>query len=148
MKTPRIIELLTLLFCVSIMACMVTGCKVGNGKVDPIEGAVFSLAVGAALDARPELATPAAAVSGALLDVMSDETTVDLDNVDAVIGTELSRLNLTPTVEASFADLVSDIRDRIVEHVRGSDGNAARAVVVVRDLVQIVNDVSTARLTG
>jgi hypothetical protein len=146
MKTPNIIGLLALLFCVAIMACMVTGCKVGNGKVDPIEGAVFSLAVGAALNAKPELVTPAAAVSGALLDVMSDETTVDLDNVDAVIGAELSNLNLTPTVEAAFTDLVTDIRDRIIDRVRESGGTAAQAVVVVRDLVQIVNDVSTARI--
>lgn len=148
MKTPRIIELLTMLFCVAIMDCMVTGCKLGNGKVDSIEGAVFSAAVGAALDARPELDKPAAAVSGALLDVMTDDTTVDLDSVDTVIGTKLAELNLTPTVEAAFTSLVSDIRARIIERIGSSDTTAAQAVVVVRDLVQIVNDVSTARLTG
>lgn len=148
MKTPMI-GIVFLLLCCIAMACLVTGCKVGtvgNGQVDAIEASVFRLAVGAALDAKPELSVPASAVSNALLTVMTDTDAVDLEAVDRVIDNRVSELNLPPDVQAAFAGLVSDIRDRVIDHIGSSESDAAAASVVVRDLVQIVNDVSTARI--
>lgn len=132
---------------------ILTGCvgplgTIGNGKVDIIEGAVFKLAVSAAIDAKPELAQPALAVSDALLELMTDDRQVSLTTLDAAVGDRLAELDLSPVVDKAFAMLVSDIRDNIIDHVAESDTNASTAVVVVRDLIQIVNAVARSHLHG
>ena len=130
-------------------ACL-TGCvgTLGNGKVDVIEGAVFKLAVSAALDAKPELAAPALSVSDALLELMTDDRQVGLATLDVAVGDRLAELNLSPVVDRAFAMLVSDVRDNIIDYVGDSDTKAADAVVVVRDLIQIVNAVARSQLNG
>ncbi|WP_316348481.1 hypothetical protein [Desulfuromonas acetoxidans] len=149
-NSMKFCTIFSLLLCCVTMACMVTGCKVGtigNGKVDVIEGAVFRVAVGRVLDRRPELSEPAQKVTGALLEVMNETETVDLAAVDAKLAERVAALNLPPSVRESFSRLVDDIRSHVIEHIVDSGGSAANAAVVVHDLVQIVNDVSTSRLT-
>ena len=132
-----------------------TGCSskgvdstLGDGKVDETEAALVRLIVGATLSNNPEIVIPVELVSGELLVFLSDDTDATvLSLLDITLAEKVEDLEMDPMTKASFNEFVSLVKSRMSVHLNPEMSDSDR-VVVVRDILDIVNQAAKARSGG
>lgn len=119
-----------------------------DGKISSVEAATIQLAVGVVFSQNPETVIPAYGVSTALLAILSgtnESTTVSA--LDALVAKEADKLNLDPLTRQSFNDLVNLVKVQITDMLAAEGiANPSGALVLVKDVIQIVNNSAKARL--
>jgi hypothetical protein len=147
MTTPAKLSalFLFLLFCIS--ACVGTQqSTIGDGKVDEVEAASIRVAVGLAFAARPDTIAPAYAVTTALLAGMKAGAVVELPNLDGIIAKEVALLKLDPLTAANFDDLITLVKAKIKAQVTLPNLPDTQKMVVVKQVVEIVQQSAALRL--
>lgn len=133
----------------AIGGCIPTGgtgaTTIGNGRVDPIEAATLRMAVGLAMNQKPEAIKPAYFVSSALLSMTKDNTAI-LNDVDSVIAVELNKLDLDAMTKASVMELAGLIKEYVITILNGEGIKVDQRYVVAIDLIKIVNEVAKSRM--
>ena len=131
-----------------LMMILMTGCATVDidGTVDPTETAMIRVAVGMAMTAEPDTVLPAYAVSTALLAIMDGTEVTSLDTLDQAVDAEINDLALTTAERASFMELVTLVKARIIQQLNLPDLDAAQKLVIVRNVIQIVRDASMVRI--
>ncbi|MBV5346659.1 hypothetical protein JZU46_00280 [bacterium] len=134
--------------CLALMSCVANTSTIGNGKVDTIEKAEISLAVGIAFRVHPEAIIPAYGVSTALLAIMTDGVApVTLDLVEKSVAKEVTKLKLDSLELQSFNDLLVIVKEQIKVTINTNNiVDVSAQLVVVKDIIQIVHDSAAARL--
>lgn len=117
-----------------------------DGTVDPTETAMIRVAVGMAMTAEPDTVLPAYAVSTALLAIMDGTEVTSLDTLDQAVDAEINDLALTTAERASFMELVTLVKVRIIQQINLPGLDAAQQLVIVKNVIQIVRDASMARI--
>lgn len=152
MKFTSLALMFLLLFgCFGFTGCQkgngIGGTTIGDGKIDPVEAATISFAVGIAMSARPSAILPAYGVSTALLALLSDNTqSVTIPILDAAVAKEVAKLNLDPITKQSFNDLVTLIKAEISSRLKVPNLGESEKLIVVKQFIQIVHDSAAARL--
>ena len=117
-----------------------------DGTVDPTETAMIRVAVGMAMTAKPDTVLPAYAVSTALLAIMDGTEITSLDTLDKAVDKEINDLVLTTAERASFMELVTLVKVRIIQQINLPGLDATQQLVIVKNVIQIVRDASMARI--
>jgi hypothetical protein len=134
-----------------VIMLVLSGCAgtstIGNGKIDPVEEATIRLAVGAALSAMPAAAIPAYMVSTGLMAVIGTGDASLPGNIDVVIEKETSKLKMDQETKLVFADFLALVKAEVKQRLAGTGISENSRIVLIKQLVKIVNDVSRARVT-
>lgn len=131
-----------------LMMILMTGCATVDidGQVDPTETAMIRVAVGMAMTAEPDTVLPAYAVSTALLAIMDGTEITSFDTLDKAVDKEINDLALTTAERASFMELVTLVKARIIQQLNLPGLDATQQLVIVKNVIQIVRDASMVRI--
>ncbi len=120
---------------------------IGNGKIDPVEKATMQLAVGMAMNEKPNSIIPAYMVTNELISLNNDNNNVtSIEEYNLFVRKQIDILNLDPMTKQSAIDLYVLIREIIIQTLKNEGISEDQRYIVIMDIVKIINKSAKDRL--
>lgn len=133
-------------FMFSLSACTQTGTStIGNGKIDTLEMATIQIAVGLAMNQKPETVIPSYLVTNELLALDANKV-ASFDDYNLIVQKQIDSLNLDPMTKASALDLYMVVKEIIVSTLNKQGISEDQKYIVMMDIVKVINKSAKIRL--
>jgi hypothetical protein len=143
--------LLLAVLCLGLTGCAGTTIEnnalITDGKLTTTGALTLQVAVGAAMNAKPESIKPAYLVTGELLNITGNNTSTFTD-VDKLIEIEINKLELDPLTKQSVIELAGLIKQTVVEMLKKEGLSTDQRMVVAIDVIKIIHQAAKARLAA
>jgi hypothetical protein len=139
-----------IVFMFSLSSCnqISTQSTIGDGKLDPIEKATIQLAVGIAMNEKPDSIIPAYMVTNELiaLNNNTDNNVSTLEEYNLFVRKQIDSLDLDIKTKQSAIDLYILVKEIIIETLKSEGISEDQKYIVIMDIVKIINQSAKDRL--
>lgn len=136
-----------IVFMFSLTSCNQIQSTIGNGKIDPIEKATIQLAVGIAMNEKPDSIIPAYMVTNELIALNNTNNNVStLEEYNLFVRKQVDSLDFDPMTKQSAIDLYVLVKEIIIETLKSEGISEDQKYIIVMDIVKIINQSAKGRL--
>jgi len=121
---------------------------IGNGKLDPIEKATIQLAVGIAMNEKPDSIIPAYMVTNELiaLNNNTNNSVFTLEEYNLFVRKQVDSLDFDQMTKQSAIDLYVLVKEIIIGTLKSEGISEDQKYIIVMDIVKIINQSAKGRL--
>jgi len=137
-----------IIFMFSLTSCNQIQSTIGNGKLDPIEKATIQLAVGIAMNEKPDSIIPAYMVTNELiaLNNNTNNSVFTLEEYNLFVRKQVDSLDFDPMTKQSAIDLYVLVKEIIIGTLKSEGISEDQKYIIVMDIVKIINQSAKGRL--